>query len=91
MHRIVTVVLLFALAAFIAAPALMAEDQPHMQAALESLRQAKEHLQQASRDKGGHRDKAMKSVDAAIKHVEEGMKYDNTHESRKEEKKEHSH
>ncbi len=87
MHRIVTVVLLFALAAFIAAPALMAEDQPHMQAALESLRQAKEHLQQASRDKGGHRDKAMKSVDAAIKHVEEGMKYDNTHESRKEEKK----
>jgi len=91
MHRIVTVVLLFALAAFVAAPALMAEDQPHMQAALESLRQAKEHLQQASHDKGGHRDKAIKSVDQAIKHVEEGMKYDNTHESKKEEMQEHKH
>jgi hypothetical protein len=92
MHRIVTVVLLLAVAFFIAAPTLMfAEDQPHMQAALESLRQAKEHLQQAEHDKGGHREKAIKSVDAAIKHVEEGMKYDNTHESRKEEKKEHNH
>ena len=90
MHRIITVVLLFAVVAF-AAPALMAEDQPYMQAALESLRQAKEHLQQAEHDKGGHRDKAIKSVDDAIKHVEEGMKYDNTHESRKEEKKEHNH
>jgi hypothetical protein len=91
MHRIVSIVLLFALAAFIAAPALMAEDQPHMQAALESLRQAKEHLQQAEHDKGGHRDKAIKSVDAAIKHVEAGMKYDNKHESKKEEMKEHNH
>jgi len=91
MHRIVSVVLLFALAAFIAAPALMAEDQPHMQAALESLRQAKEHLQQAEHDKGGHREQAIKSVDAAIKHVEAGMKYDNKHESKKEEMKEHNH
>src|SRR3954471_14094637 len=42
MHRIMSVVLLFAVAAFIAVPAVVAEDQPHMQAALESLRQAKE-------------------------------------------------
>ena len=92
MHRILSVVLMFAVVAFIAAPTLsFADDQPHMQAALESLRQAKEHLEQASHDKGGHRDKAIKSVDAAIKHVEAGMKYDNTHESKKEEKKEHSH
>jgi mannitol-specific phosphotransferase system IIBC component len=91
MHRIITVVLLFVMVAFIAAPSVMAEDQPHMQAALESLRQAKEHLQQADHDKGGHRDKAIKNVDDAIKHVEEGMKYDNSHESKHEEMKEHKH
>jgi len=92
MHRIMTAVLLLAVAGFLAAPTLsFADDQPHMQAALESLRQAKEHLEQASHDKGGHREKAMKNVDAAIKNVEAGMKYDNTHESKKEEKKEHKH
>jgi hypothetical protein len=91
MHRIIIVVLLFAVMSFIAAPAVMAEDQPHMRAALESLRQAKEHLQQASHDKGGHREAALKNVDAAIKHVEEGMKYDNKHESKREEMKEHNH
>ena len=91
MHRIVTVVLLFAVAAFVAVPAVLADSQPHMQAALESLRQAKEHLQQAEHDKGGHREKAIKNVDQAIKNTEAGMKYDNTHESKKEEMKEHKH
>jgi len=63
--------------------------QPHMQAALEHLRQAQQELQQASSDKGGHRAKAEQSVRQAITHVEEGIRYDNTHESRKEEKREH--
>jgi FlaG/FlaF family flagellin (archaellin) len=92
MHRIMTVVLLLAVVAFFTAPVMsFADDQPHMHAALESLKQAKTHLEQAEHDKGGHRDKAIKSVDAAIKHVEAGMKYDNKHESKKKEMNEHKH
>lgn len=65
--------------------------QPHMQAALEHLRAAQQELQQASSDKGGHRVKAEQSIRQAITHVEAGIRYDNTHESRKEERKEERH
>ena len=50
-------------------------DQPNMEAALASLQQAKESLQKATADKGGHRVKAMKSVDAAIAEVKAGIAY----------------
>lgn len=55
------------------------EDQPHMQAALEALKQAKAHLEQAAHDKGGHRDAAIKAVNDAIKHTEEGIKFADKH------------
>lgn len=55
------------------------EDQPHMQAALEALRQAKAHLEQAAHDKGGHREAAIKALNDAIKHTEEGIRYANQH------------
>ena len=51
------------------------EDQPHMQAALDALKQAEQHLNQAKHDKGGHRVAALKATREAIKHVEEGMKF----------------
>lgn len=51
-----------------------AADQPHMQAALDALKQAEQHLAQAKSDKGGHRTAALKATRDAIKHVEEGMK-----------------
>lgn len=66
-----------------------AQNQPHMQAALEHLRQAQQELQQASSDKGGHRTKAEGLVRQAVSQVEQGIRYDNTHESRQEEKHEH--
>ena len=59
------------------------EDQPHMQAALEALQQAKHHLEEAKHDKGGHRVAAIKAVDAAIKHVKEGMEAGEKHEDKK--------
>src|SRR5260221_9317052 len=59
------------------------EDQPHMQAALEALQQAKHHLEEAKHDKGGHRVAAIKAVDAAIKHVKEGMASGERHEGKK--------
>jgi hypothetical protein len=55
------------------------EEQPHMEAALKSLREAREHLQQAEADKGGHREAAIKATDDAIKHTEMGMKFANEH------------
>ena len=59
---------------------VFAEDQPHMQAALEALQNAERQLQQAEHDKGGHREKALEQVRAAIAQVKEGMKYDEHHE-----------
>lgn len=50
------------------------DDQPHMQAALEALKQAEQHLNEAKHDKGGHRAAALKSTREAIRHVEMGMK-----------------
>jgi hypothetical protein len=62
------------------------DDQPHMQAALEALQQAKHHLEEAKHDKGGHRVAAIKSVDAAIKHVKEGMAAGEKNEEKHEKK-----
>jgi hypothetical protein len=59
------------------APATAADDddnQPHMKAALDALKQAEDHLNQAKHDKGGHREAALKSTREAIRHVEMGMK-----------------
>jgi hypothetical protein len=54
-----------------------------MQAALEALQQAKHHLEEAKHDKGGHRVAAIKSIDAAIHHVKEGMEAGEKHEGKK--------
>ncbi len=62
------------------------EDQPHMQAALDALKQAEQHLQEAKHDKGGHRAAALKATREAIKHVEMGMKAGERHEERHEKK-----
>lgn len=59
---------------------VFAEDQPHMQAALEALQNAEKQLEQATKDKGGHREKALEQVRAAIAQVKEGMRYDNHHD-----------
>jgi hypothetical protein len=59
------------------------DDQPHMQAALEALQQAKHHLEEAKHDKGGHRVAAIKAIDSAIHHVKEGMEAGEKHEDKK--------
>ncbi len=55
------------------------ERQPHMRAALKSLRIAKDQLQRGSSDKGGHRVKAIELTDGAIYQVERAIKFDNRH------------
>jgi hypothetical protein len=57
------------------APAARA-DQPHMQAALNSLQQAREQLKKATSDKGGHRQNALQLIDQAIAQVRQGIAFD---------------
>ena len=51
-----------------------AEHREHMKKALESLHNAKEHLDKAEHEFHGHRAKAIEATDAAIGQVEEAMK-----------------
>ena len=60
------------------APALKA-DQPHMQAALDALERAERELNEATHDKGGHRNRALDHVHAALKEVRKGIGYDRHH------------
>src|SRR4051812_47325829 len=55
------------------------EDQPEMAAAIQHLREAQQNLEAASRDKGGHRARAVQFVQQAIRETQEGVRYDNTH------------
>jgi len=50
-------------------------DQPSMLAALNSLRAAHADLIQATPNKGGHRDRAINFVNAAIQETEAGIAY----------------
>jgi hypothetical protein len=50
-------------------------DQPHMQAALDALRTARAELKMAEHNKGGHRERALEHVNAAIGQVESGMAF----------------
>ena len=52
---------------------LSAPDQPHMQAALDALTSARNNLDKANPDKGGHRAKAIDLVKHAIDEVNAGI------------------
>ncbi len=50
-------------------------NQPNMAAALDSLRNARSSLDVAEHDKGGWRDDAIRTTDAAIAETEKGCAY----------------
>src|SRR5208282_5007663 len=56
-----------------AAPA--AEPHPEIHDAIASLRRAKEHMEHAAHDFGGHRVEAIKATDEAIRQLEICLKY----------------
>jgi hypothetical protein len=56
-----------------------AEKQPHMRATLTHLMKAKEQLEKAASDKGGHRAAAVKLIDQAIEEVKAGIEFANQH------------
>jgi hypothetical protein len=61
----------------------MARHEPHMSAALGHLQQAKDELQRAAPNKGGHREKAMELINQAIQQVQEGEQYYEQHGERR--------
>ncbi|MCA9617531.1 MAG: hypothetical protein KC731_00830 [Myxococcales bacterium] len=69
--------LAFVLAGPTAIPEAGAEAQPHMRAALATLRTAESQLVKATHDKGGHRIAALAATRQAIAQVEKGIAYDN--------------
>jgi DNA integrity scanning protein DisA with diadenylate cyclase activity len=54
---------------------ICAADEPRMRAALEHLKEAREQLEKATPNKGGHREKAIEHVNHAIEQVERGIKF----------------
>lgn len=77
--KLTTIALLLGLAASQLTHTAEADRQPHMRTALATLKKAKNQLEAATPDKGGHRVKAIELVIGAIAEVEAGIKFDNTH------------
>ena len=59
-------------------PAAAAAREPHpeIREAIASLRRAKEHMEHAAHDFGGHRVEAIRATDAAIHQLEECLRFD---------------
>ena len=55
------------------------EDQPHMEAAMQHLRQAEQELGKGTSDKGGHRLRAMQMIRQAESEVNAGINFDDRH------------
>lgn len=51
-------------------------EHPEIHDALNSLRHAREHLEHAAHDFGGHRVEALRATDEAIRQLEVCLKYD---------------
>lgn len=58
------------------ATATPAEPHPEIREAIAALRRAKEHMEHAAHDFGGHRVEAIRATDAAIRQLEDCLKYD---------------
>jgi hypothetical protein len=58
------------------APAAAPEPHPEIRAAMQSLRHAKEHLEKAAHDFGGHRVEAIEAINKAQEQLEVCLKYD---------------
>ncbi len=59
-----------------AVPANAIPDHPEIRDAMGSLRHAKEHLEHAAHDFGGHRVEAIRAIDEANHQLEICLKYD---------------
>ena len=53
--------------------------QPHMQAAMDNLRTARDELNAAESNKGGHRERAITLINDAMDQVQRGIDFARTH------------
>jgi transcription elongation GreA/GreB family factor len=51
-------------------------EHPHIRAAIGELREARQELEIAEHDFGGHRKEAIASVDVAIRQLQQALQYD---------------
>ena len=72
-------VLLILITGFVVGCASSPSGQPHMNAALTELQAARQELESAVADKGGHRVNAVRLVDDAIAETQAGIDYARTH------------
>ena len=78
--KVSTVVLAGALVAVVSGNMVrdaVADEQPHMKAALKLLQDGDTQLEKATADKGGHRVKAREHLKNAIEEVKKGIAFDN--------------
>lgn len=52
------------------------ERHPQIHIAIRKLREAKQHLEKAAHDFGGHKAKAIQAIDQALRELEEALKFD---------------
>ena len=79
LHRLVIALLVITAIASGFVAGRVSADQPHMQSAIGHLRQARAELEKADRDKGGHREAAIKFTNDAIAEAEQGVRFDRRH------------
>jgi hypothetical protein len=59
-----------------AAPAALPEPHPEIREAIASLRMARNHLEHAAHDFGGHRVEAIKAIDESLHQLQDCLKFD---------------
>lgn len=64
--------------ALAAASAEAAEPHPQIRRAIRALEQAKDYMQHAAHDFGGHKEAALHECDEAMRQLREALKYDKT-------------
>ena len=74
--KLITVFSMFALLLALTPASPAAERHPQIRAAIHALEAAKDHLQHAAHDFGGHRAEAIEAIDSAHRQLEECLKYD---------------
>jgi len=74
-HRIVSSFVLLALMLTLSAPSPAAGKHPQIEDALRALASAKEHLEHAAHDFGGHRVDAIHAIDEADKQLRICLQY----------------
>jgi hypothetical protein len=74
-HRVISSFAVLAMMLMFSSPSPARGNHPQIQAALGALHNAKEHLEQASHDFGGHRADAIHAIDEAERQLRICMDY----------------